>query len=370
MSRALGRSVRALGSRHIVALASMLAFAACGDETSVNRTTNSQYFVAGAPDDSGAAGGSQEAADDQAPAAGDPEEALLDTDTDGLQLDAVVRAAGTYSQYIAFGDSFTSGFGLSLPTKANPCARSQRAWPPQVNNLLKIGNPLVFAACSGATTRDVLGDGPLVGMGKPQAEPQIALLPPPEQLHSALITIQIGGNDIKLDDSIQQCVDGLNALKKAANLTDSLTALSLLSPDCANLDWLLTNFSSIVDTSLKSSLDETFRALRKAAPNATIVAVGYPHLVDATSACTGLWKSVPASYRQRMNDLGDAINAKIASAAADAGIRSITSDVVTAFAGREACSPREMISSLNMHPNAAGQTTYAQLVAKEVPVAP
>ena len=341
MSRALGRSVRALGSQHIVALASMLALAACGDETPANRTTNSQYLVGEAPEVSGAAGGSQETADDQAHAASNPEEALVDTDTDGLQLDTVVRAAGTYSQYIAFGDSFTSGYGLSLPTKTNPCARSQRAWPPQVNKLLKIGSPLVFAACSGATTRDVLGDGPLVGIGKPQAEPQIALLPPPEQLHSALITIQIGGNDIKLDDSIQQCVNGLSALKMATNLTDSLTALSLLSPDCVNLDWLLTNFSAIVDTSLKSSLDETFRALRKAAPNATIVAVGYPHLVNTTSACRGLWKTVPVSYRQRMNDLGDAINAKIASAASNICLRRATSwsTIILMSPRRSECCP-------------------------------
>ncbi len=369
MSRALGRSVRALGSQHIVALASMLALAACGDETPANRTTNSQYRVDEAPEVSGAAGGSQETADDQAHAASDPEEALVDADTDGSQLDTVAHAAGTYSQYIAFGDSFTSGYGLVRPSETNPCARSQSAWPPLVNKLLKIGSPLVFAACSGATTQDVLGDGPLVMLGV-QAEPQIALLPPPEQLDSALITIQIGGNDIRLDDDIQQCANGLKALSMATNLTDSLTALSLLSPDCVSLDWLLTNFEAVVDTTLKSSLDETFWALRKAAPKATIVAVGYPHLVDATSACTGLWKSVPVSYRQRLNDLADAINAKIASAAADAGIRSITCDVVTAFAGREACSPREMIDSVNVHPNAEGHKTYAQLVANEVPAAP
>ena len=369
MSRALGRSVRVLGSQHIVALASMLALAACGDEAPASRTTNSQYLAGEAPEVSGAAGGSQETADDQAHAAGDPEEGLVDTDTDGSQLDAVAHAAGTYSQYIAFGDSFTSGYGLVYPSTTDPCARSESAWPPLVNTLLKIGSPLVFAACSGAWTEDIVGDGPLVVLGI-QAEPQIALLPPPEQLHSALITIQIGGNDIRLNDDIQQCVDGLKALNMATNLTDSLTALSLLSPDCVSLDWLLTNFEAVVDTTLKSSLDKTFRALRKAAPIATIVAVGYPHLVDATSACTGLWKCVPVSYRQRLNDLADAINAKIASAAKDAGIRSITSGVVTAFAGREACSPQEMIGSISMHPNAEGHKTYAQLVANEVPAAP
>src|SRR5215472_13625985 len=84
MSRALGRSVRALGSQHVVALASMLALAACGGESPVNPTTNFQYPAGEAPEDSEAGGGSQETAGDQGQDASDPEPAPVDTETDGL----------------------------------------------------------------------------------------------------------------------------------------------------------------------------------------------------------------------------------------------------------------------------------------------
>jgi lysophospholipase L1-like esterase len=231
--------------------------------------------------------------------------------------------------------------------------------------MLGIASPLIFPACSGATTQDVIANGPLVGAKNGQTAPQIDELPPPEQLETALITIQIGGNDLKLDANIQQCMAGL---KKSTSIVQSATALSQLSPQCKDLDWLLDNFNTTVNENFEASLEYTFEALRNAAPNTPIIAVGYPHLVDATSACSGFINSMISPIdRQRMNDLADAINAKIASAAQTAGILSITDEVVTAFAGREACAPQEMIGSLTMHPNAAGHQAYAQLVASRVP---
>jgi lysophospholipase L1-like esterase len=332
---------------------------------------------------SGSAGGPQQVGDDQGQAASDPEEAPADTDTDAPP------AAGTYSQYIAFGDSFTTGFGLDgtftfddsgqiARLDSNPCAQSDLAWPPLVNTLLNVPNPLIFAACSGAKTLDILGDGPLVQDGY-QPGPQIAQLPPPDQLDSALITVQIGGNDLWLDDSFQQCSNGLSSMK-STNLTGSLTSpsqpfpfcanvvssLNQLSPSCANLDSLLKNLNTAVDNTMGPNLHAAFTALRAAAPNAAIVAVGYPHLVDATSDCSGLWACLPIGYRQQINDLMDAINAKIDSEATDAGIFSITDDIVAAFDGHEMCSPQELIDSSNVHPNAAGHQLYAQVVANGV----
>ena len=151
----------------------------------------------------------------------------------------------------------------------------------------------------------------------------------------------------------------------STNIVQSVTALTQLSPQCKDLDWLLNNFSETVNENFEASLEYTFEALRNAAPNSTILAVGYPHLVDATPACSGFINSViNPTYRQRMNDLADAINAKIASAATTAGILSITDEVVDAFADREACAPQEMIGSFSMHPNAAGHQAYGQLVAR------
>jgi hypothetical protein len=74
--------------------------------------------------------------------------------------------------------------------------------------------------------------------------------------------------------------------------------------------------------------------------------------------------------RQRFNEVGDAINAQIARAAGNVGIPSLTKEVFDAFSGHEACSPDEWISTLSMHPNAAGHRASAQVVANGVPAAP
>src|SRR5262245_11726741 len=125
MSGILERSTRALARQRIVAVASMLALAACVDERPVVPATD--------------LGG---------------EETLF-----AEQSEALAFEAGRYTQYVALGDSFTSGFGLSgtlsstIKSKGNDCARDlNAAWPPLVNKALGIANPLIFPACSGATT--------------------------------------------------------------------------------------------------------------------------------------------------------------------------------------------------------------------------
>jgi lysophospholipase L1-like esterase len=341
MSRTLGRSFHALGRQHIIALASVLALAACAGEPPANPAANAQYLNG---------------------ETGDGE------DTDRLP-DTAASAAGMYSRYIALGDSFASGYGL-LGTDSRTCAQSPRAWPPQLYELLGIAEPFTFGACSGATTQDILADGPLVVKHK-QAEPQIALVQRADELDSAtLITIQIGGNDLKLDDRIQQCFTALQGVS-TSGLTQSITALGLLSPACAGLDELANSPKDFVKKALQKNLDNTFRALREAAPNATIVAVGYPHLINATT-CIGLLSLlVRPDYRKKINAVADQINNTIEQAANDAGIFSITTDVVTAFEGHEACSPLEMIGSLNsLHPNTLGHQLYARLIATELSPTP
>src|SRR5580692_7099294 len=96
----------------------------------LNPRSCSQDLAGEACDNAELAGGPQQTTGDQGQAASDPEAAPADTDTDGSPPDTVIGAAGTYSQYIAFGDSFTSGYGLA-GSNSNPCAQSQLAWPPQ-----------------------------------------------------------------------------------------------------------------------------------------------------------------------------------------------------------------------------------------------
>lgn len=261
------------------------------------------------------------------------------------------------TQYIAFGDSFVSGVGAS-DVQWEPCGTSRAAWPYRVQEGLQIPE-LVFAACSGATTQDVLGTGRL------QMAAQLSQLPAAGELDSALITITIGGNDIKLDERLAKCLNG----------SQPSSSLGSLSGACGDLKELLDTATTVVNDALAPSLDETFKTLREAAPNATIVAVGYPHLVDANGPmcdATLTGKLIDRGNRGRMNELADAINAQIAASAARAGIASVTDDVVAAFAGHEACSADEWIVSPDAtlrtgnlgvaHPNETGHQVYANAV--------
>ena len=269
------------------------------------------------------------------------------------QLRGATASAEGLSHYIAFGDSFVSGIGASDVTW-EPCGTSPAAWPYGVQAELGIPD-LIFAACSGATTEDIGGTGRL------QMQSQMSQLPSPEALDSALITIAIGGNDLKLDDRLKNCFQG--------GLSSSLPG------SCEDLEQLLDTAEEVTNDALAPSLEYTFRVLRAAAPNATIAAVGYPHVVDASGAycdltVTGLL--INRANRQKLNDLIDAVNAQIKAAAAKAGIVSIVDEVVEAFEGHEACSRSEWIVSADTflrtgnfgisHPNDVGYRVYADAV--------
>lgn len=270
-----------------------------------------------------------------------------------------------YSYYIAFGDSFVSGIGASRLRQGDKCGISDLAWPVLVDEALG-HQPFAFAACSGATTRDVIGNGPLVENGT-QAGPQIDLLPSPEQLESALITIAIGGNDAKLDDRLRRCLQ--------LSSPNGLPSAGTLPPECLDMDQVLGEADEIIRESLGDNLDQTFKALRDAAPTATILAVGYPHIFDTVNPACELMltgRLLTRSQREKVNQIVDAVNEQIKQSAKNAMIDSVTDKVVAAFRGHEACatdewivSPDTALATLNFgvtHPNDRGYRVYADAV--------
>jgi hypothetical protein len=122
---------------------------------------------------------------------------------------------------VAIGDSFMSGEGTDvyLPgtaTANNLCHRSALAYPPQIAEAL--GMRLVFGACSGATSRDVLGNESPESPGQypaspkdvPGAHPQIDLLSK-SAVHTSvdevgIVLLSIGGNDANFGDIVRTCL--------------------------------------------------------------------------------------------------------------------------------------------------------------------
>lgn len=325
MTRTLGYSLRSCLGGRLVACASVLALTACAAENAP--VTGSEQGLS--------AGG----------------HTLYDPGDSTDQTSEGASPALDFQHYIPFGDSFVSGVGATW-VDWDHCGTSPAAWPYVLQQRLDIPD-IIFAACSAATTEDVVGTGRL---GMPA---QISQLPSPEELDSSLITIAIGGNDLRLDERLQTCLN-------------SGSSLGSLTSGCSDLEQLLDTASEVAPEVLAPKLASTFHTLREAAPNATIVAVGYPHLVDASSDCdtTLTGALISRANRKRLNLVADAINTEISKAAENAGMLWATDDVVAAFAGHEACSKDEWIVSPDgalrtgniglSHPNDRGQEAYAQ----------
>ena len=112
-------------------------------------------------------------------------------------VDVPSARAAEPSDYVALGDSYSSGEGLAPydPSTETGCHRSQSGYP---GRLRWVGIPLLenpaFVACAGAVTADVLYDG---------VHPaQIDALTE----RTKIVTLTIGGNDLQFADVLKSCV--------------------------------------------------------------------------------------------------------------------------------------------------------------------
>jgi len=163
------------------------------------------------------------------------------------------------------------------------------------------------------------------------------------------VTISIGGNDIGFADVMTDCV--LNSLP------------------CTRLDAQVSQALA----ALPARLDATYREIRRRAPKAALLVLGYPQLVvdpgaSGAAPCAGLTADESGWVRQK----GDELDRVIRTAAESAGARYLDASAV--FAGHEACTPQPWMEGVNFvniassfHPNAAGQEQFAQLVQAALP---
>jgi lysophospholipase L1-like esterase len=253
-------------------------------------------------------------------------------------LTAVVTLMGTNASatasdhYVALGDSYSSGVGAgSYISSSGSCDRSTNAYSQLwVNSRHPAG--YVSVACSGATTQDVLTS-------------QLSAL----SSSTTLVSITIGGNDVGFSSVMETCV---------------------LDSDSACLNAVNTAVSQ-AKTILPGRLATTFAAIRRAAPSAHVVVLGYPELYDLSHSwyCPGL----SGTDRSALNNAADLLDTQIATAAKNAG--DTFADVRTVFHGHELCDFfHEWLHSVDItdvgdsyHPNAAGQGGYYQAFSAVAP---
>ena len=232
---------------------------------------------------------------------------------------ATTANAATSVDYVALGDSYSSGVGSgSYISSSGDCKRSTLAYPSLWASAHSPAS-FSFTACSGARTGDVLANqlGPL-------------------NSSTDLVSISIGGNDAGFSDVMTTCV-----------LQSESTCLNRIA-----------TARSYVDTTLPGKLNSVYDAIKAKAPAAHVVVLGYPRFYKIGGSCVvGLSDKV----RGAINDAADYLNAATAKRAANHGFS--FGDVSGAFTGHEICSGSAWLHSLNWlnigesyHPFAAGQS--------------
>jgi lysophospholipase L1-like esterase len=235
----------------------------------------------------------------------------------GTSLVAASPASAAGAEYVALGDSYSSGVGAGN-LDGSSCQRSTNAYP---SKWAAAHSPasFKFVACSGATTTDVLNN-------------QVGALSP----STTLASITVGGNDAGFSDVMQTCV-----------LQSDSSCLSAVA-----------SAESFMDDQLPGRLGSLFSTMRSKAPNAHVTVLDYPHLYIADpSFCAGLSNT----KRNALNGAADHLDAAVGKATASAGFD--FADVRSQFAGHELCSGDDWLHAVTIllgdsyHPTALGHAS-------------
>ena len=201
---------------------------------------------------------------------------LLGCSADADPVQDVKRQSGdladasppAYDKYVALGDSYTAAPLVPNTDVANGCFRSDNNYPALVADRLDIDN-LVDVSCSGARTRDLTHRQPTVRNAS--VPPQFSAL----SRDTDLVTLGIGGNDFDLFHTL------------VATCSIAPRAGGSGSP-CARR--LRARGVNLIGETQKIStrVENAVREIRRRAPEATVVLVGYLRLAPSTGECRAL----------------------------------------------------------------------------------
>jgi hypothetical protein len=237
----------------------------------------------------------------------------------GAAITAATPASASTANYVALGDSYSSGTGTGSYDLDSACQRSSKAYPPLWASSHSPAS-FKFVACSGAKTSDVLNN-------------QISAL----NSSTTLASISIGGNDAGFSSVMQTCVlQSDSACQTAVN-----------------------NAENYARTTLPGNLNNLFGTMRSRAPSAKIVVLDYPHLyITNDSFCVGLSHTKHVA----LNQAADVIDGVISTATSKAGFT--FTDVRGQFSGHELCSGGGWLHAVDYanlgdsyHPTALGHSS-------------
>ena len=227
-------------------------------------------------------------------------------------------------EYDALGDSYASGYGV--PPYSDTCGRSRSAYAVRLGGLKRIELD-DFVACAGATTGSLVSGGQLAAL----------------DAHTDLVTISIGGNDIRWGDAVGACLAG----------TDEQCAAAVGASQAA-----ITNV-------LPGLLDPVYAQVSAGAPNARVIVTGYPRLFSPKH---GAYFNASVAEQKALNNGADLLNTVIAQAAARHDFDFV--NVTKRFRNHGVNAPRPWILGAldpgRFHPNTKGYRAYTSAVAAAI----
>jgi lysophospholipase L1-like esterase len=250
-------------------------------------------------------------------------------------------------RYVALGDSYTSG--PLIPDHAvSGCLRSSHDYPALVAAVI---HPASFtdASCDGATTASMTHAQTILGH---TAAPQLAALSPDD----TLVTVQIGGNDIGFGSIVATC-----AILSLTDLSGSPCAKHYASGGTGRLARAIARAAPKVAA--------VFRGIRRRAPHARVLLVGYPDILPASG--DGCWPQVPVASGDiaYLRGVEADLNRMLAAEATSHGTTYV--NTYADSTGHDACQgpgvrwieglvPTSV--ALSFHPNEAGERAMARQV--------
>lgn len=256
-------------------------------------------------------------------------------------------AAGmSFDHYVALGDSYTAAPYVPDTDLAQGCLRSDGNYPAILARRLAI-ETLVDVSCSAATTADLTQAQRIYEENT--VPPQLDALTP----ETDLVTVGLGGNDEDLFLTL------VGTCTSVSGDLDGSPCTERLGQRGVDLDESVAQVQENLVTALGT--------VRERAPDATVVLVGYPHIVPLRGGCEEL--PLAQGDLDLAREMTADLDRAMATAAKEAGV--LFAATRPATRGHDICgedpwvngSTRDRTRGLEYHPFAEGQQAVADVVA-------
>ncbi|WP_156754781.1 SGNH/GDSL hydrolase family protein [Actinokineospora pegani] len=244
--------------------------------------------------------------------------------------------------YVAIGDSYSAGSGISPSAPGSPmqCLRSALNYPNVIAE--QTGAALTDVTCGGATTAH------FTSAQYPGLKPQVDAL----SADTDVVTLTIGGND--------------SGTFIRASLTCAAAGWFAGGKGSPCKDQNGTSFEDTVRDTTYPDLVKALTAVREKAPNAKVAVLGYPWIVPASGSCFDVIPLAEGDVPY-MRSLQTTLNDAVGRAARETG--AIYVDLNQLSDGHDVCAPRgtrwieppiNAENSIFAHPNALGEREMAK----------